>query len=146
MRFYLSFLLLAGLLAGCGNRDYQEPGGGGNPDPPPPSGPMFSVSYSPNKDTFAVAKNSSAQLTVSITISSSETKKVRLTFSDGVGLDINPRVVTITGSGTARINISSPVSMTDKKPFFTVQATGLNKDDDERGQDSFATTFQWNVP
>ncbi|MBF6596542.1 MAG: hypothetical protein IVW51_19125, partial [Thermaceae bacterium] len=95
---------------------------------------------------FKVARNSSATLTATVTINSSSTKKVLLNFTSGVaGLSVAPSVVTITGSGSATVTVTTTANV-DPKPYFTVQATGLDKNGNTGDQYTFATTFQWATP
>lgn len=142
MRGKLAFLVCAGLLAACGSSD-----GGGSGGTPPPPGATFSVVYSPTSSAFKVARNSSATLTVTVTINSSSTKAVLLNFiASGVnGLGITPSVTTITGSGSTTVTVTTTANV-DSKPYFTVKATGLDKNGNTRDQNTFDTTFQWTTP
>lgn len=134
-----SLLLFGGVLVACGNSDSGDGGGSGGKN----TIPTFSVTYSPNKETFKVAKGSSAPLTVTVSITSSDTAAVQLIFTSGVvGLNISPSNTTIKGSGSTTVTVTT-IANVDSKPYFTVLAQGLDKNGDKRNQYSLPTTFQW---
>lgn len=136
-----SLLVLAGFLAACGNGGGGNNGGGGSLPP----NPAFTLSFSPDKTTFTVGKNSSASLTVNTNILWDQVQKVRVTFDCkavvGLHCPTTPPVIIGNGSITATVSLDS--TLTINKPYFTVTAVGLDKDDRVKGSSPESVTFQW---
>lgn len=103
---------------------------------------MFAVTYDPKPGSFQIAKSGgSAPLNVSVTINSSETKKVQFIFSSPSGISSSDPVFVIQGNNSKTITVTVPANL--NQPYFTIQATGQDENGDTRNQDSYAATFSW---
>jgi hypothetical protein len=144
----LSLSLMMVVLIACGG-NYQDPdnGNGGNNKPPAPdpcAGNDFSVTYSPTSSAFLINKGQSVTLRATVSISCPNTAKVRFSFSsDWPGVTFSPSSMDVTGNGEGSITVRLDTSAPAGRPFFTVSAQGLNKNNDKRGQELYPTTFQW---
>lgn len=103
---------------------------------------MFAVTYDPKPGSFQIGKGGgSAPLSVTVSINSSETKKVQFIFSSPSGISSSNTVFVIEGNNSKTITITAPANL--NQPYFTIQATGQDENGDTRNQDSYAATFTW---
>lgn len=136
--------LLIATLVGCGG-GYQQPRNP-NTNPPAPDpcvGSDFTVTYSPTTSTFVVNKGQSVTLRASVSISCPDTAKVRFTFSASEGISVMPNTIDVTGGREGSVTVRLEAGTSTNRPFFTVSAQGLDKNNDKRGQELYPTTFQW---
>lgn len=144
-----SWLVLVGLLAACGSKDNGNNGGGGGGNPTPVQ-KMFTVTYNPTPrdaknpqptDFYISKAGGSVDLTVTVNITSSNTKKVRFIFSSPSSVICSEPNFVVEGSTSKTVKITAPPDL--NQPYFTIQATGQDKNGDTRNQDSYAATFTW---
>ena len=141
----LTLSLLMAVLAACGG-NYEDPDNGGNNNPPKPdpcAGNDFTVTYSPTTSTFVVGRGQSVTLRATVNISCPNTAKVRFSFSGSEGVGFSPNTLDVTGSGEGSVTVRLDSNAPQGRPFFTVSAQGLNKNNDKRGQELYPSTFQW---
>jgi hypothetical protein len=111
---------------------------------------MFTVSYNPTPrdaknpqptDFYIPKAGGSVNLTVTVNLISSNTQSVQFIFSNPYGITASESNFVIKGSGSKTIKITAPADL--NQPYFTIQATGQDKNGNTRNQDSYAATFAW---
>jgi len=140
MKHGLALLTLAVILGAC-----SELPGNINPPPPPPPTGTFTMTSTPDKATFSVPKGLEAPLTITITINSSKTAKVKLsTYIGTTGVQISPSTITITGNGTTQF-IVKDAGIAEDKPYFYIYGQGLSSNNNPSGQELKRIDYQWTV-
>jgi hypothetical protein len=92
-----------------------------------------------------VPKGGEAKLTITVSINSSNTAKVKLSGYVGTtGIQIIPETITVTGNGSAEFTIKD-AGISDTKPYFYIYGQGLNAKDNNSGQELRRMDFQWTV-
>lgn len=141
----MRYLLMLLVLVACGSTP-QPPTPVVPPPAPTPDDELIQLTTSPDPKAFVVARGQSQKLIISGKLLSPAVKKIKISITRSPDVTTDPTELVLTGNSSAEITVTVPQNASNDKPFFRVQGSALNANNNPVTSREPSILFQWTVP